>query len=169
MFRCKLSTMATNIIRFSRSSRALLPILVLASCATVQRLSFQAPTASLDGVEITGIGLQGGSLRLLLDVVNPNSYEIRTTRLEVGLDLEGVHFGDAFLEDRVVLEPNETTRVIIPMRFTWSGVGAGARALLASGSVRYVMESRVWIGTPLGDRTVELRNEGQVPLADLAR
>lgn len=65
--------------------------ILLGSCATVQRLRFQQPTASLEGVEITGIGLKGGSLRLLLDVYNPNSYDIHTVRVDAGLDIEDVH------------------------------------------------------------------------------
>lgn len=149
-------------------SVALISIL-LSSCATVQRLRFQQPTASLEGVEITGIGLDGGSLRLLLDIHNPNPYEIETVRVDAGLDIEDVHFGDAVLRERVALTPESTTRVAVPVRFTWEGVGAGARALLGHGSVRYLLDSTIYVDTPLGERRIMIQTSGEVPLRDLVR
>jgi len=143
--------------------------ILLGSCATVQRLRFQQPTASLEGVEITGIGLKGGSLRLLLDVYNPNSYDIHTVRVDAGLDIEDVHFGDARIDERITLAQSSTTRVPVPVRFTWEGVGAGARGLLGHGSVRYVLDSTIYVDTPLGDRRIMIQTSGEVPLRDLVR
>ena len=51
----------------------------------------------------------------------------------------------------------------------WEGVGAGARALLGHGSVRYLLDSTIYVDTPLGDRRIMIQTRGEVPLRDLVR
>ena len=76
-----------------------LSLLALPGCATLRSaLSFQEPQLELQEINITGLGLTGGTLDLVFDVYNPNDYRLRSTRLEVGLDLEGTHFGDALID-----------------------------------------------------------------------
>ena len=141
----------------------------LSGCALVQHVRFQAPSAQLTGVSITGLGLQGGSLDLKLDVFNPNSYTLRSTRLQVGIDLENTPFGTAALDQPLELPPAAHSAVRVPLTFTWSGVGAGARAMLGKGSVNYGLTGRILVDTPLGERSVDLRTNGVVAVADLTR
>lgn len=141
----------------------------LASCAVAKRLRFEAPDVQLAEVRVTGIGLSGGSLELDLDVFNPNAYELRSTRIAATVDLEGTHFGDAMLERAVALPAESHSTVEIPMRFTWEGVGAGARALLATGSVRYTLGGRLIVDTPVGAQGVSLRRSGTATMRDLTR
>jgi LEA14-like dessication related protein len=147
---------------------ALLPALA-ASCATLRQLHFERPTVELEAIEITWIDLSGGSLVLVLDVFNPNDFDIRTTRVEASLDLEETDFGKAILEGDETLLAGSHTLVEVPAEFTWEGVGAGARALLQRGTVRYDLESRLRIETSVGGRTVTLRHRGEVPVRDLLR
>lgn len=154
---------------FLAGSAVLGMALAFFACSTIQQLSFQQPSVELDAVEVTGLGLSGGSLVLLLDVHNPNGYELRTTRVEAELDLENTHFGDAALADPVVLPPSSSTSVEVPVTFTWSGVGAGARAILGRGAVAYALDTRILADTPLGERSVALHTSGEVPIAELVR
>src|ERR1041384_7760375 len=63
--------------------------LVLLGCATLRSaLPFQAPEFTLHELRVTSIGLTGGTMDLVFDVYNPNSYRLRSTRLQVGIDLE---------------------------------------------------------------------------------
>lgn len=140
-----------------------------AGCAGLPRSVFESPTVDLVSVDITGLGLTGGSLQLHMDVYNPNAYEIRSTRLEASIDLEETHFGDVALDRALRLAAGETTRVEVPVSFTWTGVGAGARSLLTSGAVRYLLTGTMLLATPLGDRGVEVRTGGDVSLRDLVR
>src|SRR2546421_5470374 len=64
---------------------------LLLGCATLGRLSFTEPDVTLQEIDVTGIGLTGGTFDLVFDVWNPNDYRLRSTRLEVGVDLEGTH------------------------------------------------------------------------------
>src|SRR5437773_8915549 len=99
------------------ASRISLAALASVSCATLGRLAFTEPDVSLQEIAVTGIGLTGGTFDLVFDVYNPNDYRIRSTRLEVGIDLEGTHFGDALLDRPLDLSPTNHSRVVVPVRF----------------------------------------------------
>jgi LEA14-like dessication related protein len=146
---------------------ALVSVALMSTCATLRPLSFGEPDVELKEITITGFGLTGGTLNLIFDVYNPNSYSLRSTRVEVGLDLEQTHFGDALLEKPLDLSPENHNQVVVPVRFEWAGVGAGARALLTKHVVGYGVTGRVLLSTPLGDRVVALRGRGDVPLRKL--
>ncbi len=143
--------------------------LAAAGCALAQRVRFEAPATRLTGITVTGLGLPGGSLELKLDVYNPNSYTLRSTRLQVAIDLENTPFGTAAIDRPLELPPTAHSDVRIPLTFTWSGVGTGARAVLAKGSLNYGLTGRLLVDTPLGERSVDLRTNGVVAVADLAR
>lgn len=139
------------------------------SCATLQRVRFVEPSVQLQGVAVTGLGFEGGSLRLQLDVYNPNGYELRSTRLQATIDLESTPFGEAIVERPLVLPARSHINVEIPLSFRWAGVGAGARALLGKGSVRYGLVGRILVDTPIGERSAALRTDGTVAVTDLVR
>ena len=151
------------------SFRLSVAVVFLASCATLAHLSFHDPDIVLQEIAITGIGLTGGTCDLAFDVYNPNDYRLRSTRLEVGIDLEGAHFGDAVLERPLDLSPQNHSRVVVPVRFEWAGLGAGGKALLTRQAVAYGITGRVLLDTPLGDKSVALKGKGNVPLRKLLR
>lgn len=154
----------------TRASRWLALTVVVAGCATLGRaLRFQEPDIRLQEIRVTGLGLTGGTLDLALDVFNPNDYRLRTTRLELGIDLEDVHFGDALLETPLELPSQQHSLVTVPVQFEWAGVGAGARALLTRQAVRFGLTGVASLGTPLGDRRVQVHGSGDVPLKTLLR
>src|SRR6266513_2286074 len=160
--------------RLASSTRALergvlASCVVLWACATLGRLSFTEPDVTLQEIDVTGIGLTGGTFDLVFDVYNPNDYRIRSTRLEVGIDLEGRHFGDALLDRPLDLSPTNHSRVVVPVRFEWAGVGAGAKALVTRQAVGYGLTGRVLVDTPVGERTVALKGTGTVPLRKLLK
>ncbi len=134
------------------------------SCAAFQRIRFEQPDVSLEAIEVTGLDLSGVSLVLWLDVFNPNDYELRTTRVEADLELEGRQFGRALLNEAAALGAGMHTRVRVPAEFTWEGLGAGARALLERGSVNYQLDSRLRVETSFGGRNLSFRTRGEVPV-----
>lgn len=144
---------------------ALTVVALLPGCAAIrQALSFTEPQIALQEINVTGLSLSGGTLDLVFDVYNPNTYRLRSTRLEVSLDLEDTHFGDALIDKPLDLSPENHSRVVVPVRFDWAGVGAGARALLTRQALRYGLEGAVIVETPIGDKRVGLGAKGNVPL-----
>lgn len=145
-------------------------VVTLASCATLRNaLKFEQPQVALQEINITGLGLSGGTLDLVFDVYNPNDYRLRSTRLEVGLELAGTDFGDALIDKPLDLSPQNHSRVVMPVRFTWAGVGAATRSLLQSQELPYGLTGAVLVETPIGERRVELKSSGTVPLKKLIR
>lgn len=142
--------------------------IALSGCASLRAaLQFAEPQVALEEIRVTGLGLTGGTLDLAFDVYNPNTYRLRSTRLEIGLDLENRHFGDALIDKPLDLSPENHSRVIVPVRFEWAGVGGGARALLLGQSIHFGVTGAVLVDTPLGERRVALRASGEVPLKKL--
>ena len=140
----------------------------LSGCATLRNaMTFEKPQIELQEIDITGFGLQGGTLDLVFDVYNPNQYRLRSTRLEVGLALASTDFGEALIDKPLDLSPQNHSRVVMPVRFTWAGVGAAARSLLQSQALPYGITGAVILDTPLGERRVQLQSTGNVPLRKL--
>jgi len=146
----------------------ILGVLSLPACATLKSaLNFQRPDVELQEINVTGLGLQGGTMDLVFDVYNPNEYRLRSTRLEVALELAGTDFGEALIDKPLDFSPVNHSRVIMPVRFTWAGVGAAARSLLESQELPYGLTGAVLLDTPIGERQVQLEGKGKVPLRKL--
>ena len=151
-----------------RAAVSSLALLAVAGCA-LARARFTPPTVELAQIRVTGLGLTGGTLDLVFDVHNPNAYELRTTRMDVTITLEDTPFGEVVMERTVTLPRETVAEVTLPLRFTWEGVGAGARALITRGSVRYRLVGRMLVGTPIGERAVSLAREDVATLRDITR
>lgn len=140
------------------------------ACASLPPgLRLLPPTVELERIRITGLGLSGGTLALDLTVTNPNAFTIRTTRIEAQVDLEETRFADIALERGLTLEAESSNAVELPVAFTWSGAGAGARGVLEKGSVQYGLTVRLFLVTPIGDRMVTASQDGVVPVQALLR
>lgn len=153
--------------RFRVAFAAVTATVLLAGCALLGRVGFEEPVVDLKSLRLTGLGISGGSMVLVLDVHNPNAYELRGLAIQANLTLEETDFGALELDRGVVLPPEAHTEVEVPMRFTWEGVGAAARGLLTQGSVRYQLGGRFLVDTPLGDQWVGITRSGMVGIADV--
>jgi hypothetical protein len=146
-----------------------LPLLALTAtaCGPFWGQGLERPTVELAAIEITGLGIQGGTMNLVLDVENPNNVELRATRIGLQIFLEDKHFGDAELRRAPVLPANQTVQIEVPVAFSWSGVGSGARGLISRGSTRYRLNGRLDLDTPFGTRGVNVQSEGSVTMRNL--
>lgn len=142
---------------------------LMSGCATVQQFRFEQPDFDLISVRIDGLGLTGGSLTLLIDVDNPNAYDLRTSQIDLAIDFDDTRFGEAFLDGSTSFGSQTVTTIELPLSFNWAGVGAGARALLERGAIDYTLLTRLTVGTPLGDRPIEVTTRGNVPVRRLIR
>jgi LEA14-like dessication related protein len=124
-----------------RSARALATCTALAfsaaGCASVGRSVFEQPVVSFKDLRVNGLGLQGGSLDVVLNVYNPNRYALNATRLTYRLMVDSVPLGTGALDQRFVVQRGDSAVVRLPIAFTYSGLGAAGRQLLRSGTVNY--------------------------------
>ena len=64
-------------------------------------------------------------MSLSLEVENGNRFDLRGSKLQLGLDVKGSHLGDVEYDNAFSLERGGTTSLTLPMRFTWSGLESG--------------------------------------------
>lgn len=152
-----------------RISRLAVPALMIAvaACAGIPEL-FREPDVQLQRVVVRGIGLTGGNLDLIVQVYNPNRFDLRGTDLQLGFEVEGAHVGDVRYEDEYTVQQGDTTVIALPLRFDWAGVSTAFRTALSSGEVPYTMRGQARLDTPIGARTVDFMRSGRVPLARAA-
>ena len=125
----------------------------VSGCASIGRRVFEEPTVSFRQLRVNGLGLDGGSLEVLLSVYNPNGYKLDATRLTYDLVLDSVRFATGAIDQKFTVQDRDSTVVRLPIDFAWSGIGRAGRQLLSSGGVNYRVKGDVTVGTPLGNFT----------------
>jgi LEA14-like dessication related protein len=132
-----------------------------AGCASLARQAFQEPVVSVRDVRLTGIGLNGGSVDVSLNVYNPNNYRLDATRVTYQLVFDTVTFATGAITERQTVQGRDTLRVTIPVSFSYRGVGEAGRQILGTGSVNYRLLGDVTVGTPVGPFTVPYSTTGR--------
>jgi LEA14-like dessication related protein len=128
-------------------------LLATAACASLGRASFQEPLVTFKDARITGLGVAGGSLEIVLDVYNPNKFRLEGTRLTYRVVVDSTEFGDGAYTTRFGVDEGATNEVRLPLSFTYRGVGAAGRALTQTGTVQYRVIGDFTVATPLGSFT----------------
>lgn len=126
---------------------------VLGGCATLGRATFREPQVVLREIVVTGVGLTGGSLDVVLAVHNPNGYKMDALRMTYRFDIDSTMVGEGALGQRFVVAGKDSSIVRLPVRFTYAGLGAAGRALLTSGIINYRVRGDFTVATPLGNFT----------------
>jgi LEA14-like dessication related protein len=140
-------------------------------CSTLGRAAFQSPVVHLRDVRVRGIGLNGGSLDVLLSVYNPNHYRLDATRLtyRVALGGDSITLASGALDSRFTVQDNDSTTVTIPVSFTYAGVNAAGRSILNTGAVDYHVLGDVTVGSPVGSFTVPYSSTGRFTTTGIGR
>ena len=63
-----------------------------AGCATLGRATFKEPIVHFQEAKITGVGITGGSLEVLLSVYNPNGFRLDGSRLTYNVLIDSIPF-----------------------------------------------------------------------------
>ena len=131
-------------------------------CASLARQAFMEPVVTLQNVRLNGLGLQGGNFDVVLNVYNPNGYRLDATRINYRLLIgDNVDVAQGTITDRLTVHQNDSTRVSIPVSFTFAGIGEAGRQLLNTGAVNYRVAGDVAVGTPVGNFTVPYSTTGR--------
>jgi LEA14-like dessication related protein len=128
-------------------------VLAGAGCATLGRGAFKEPVVELRNFSITGLGLTGGSVDVVLSVYNPNGYKLDALRMTYQVDAENIQLGSGALDGRFVVNSKDSSTVRLPIQFTYAGIGAAGRALLNQGAINYRVRGDFTVSTPVGNFT----------------
>ena len=146
---------------FRRAAPAALATALLAGCATLGRQVFEQPVVTFKDVSVRGIGLQGGSMDVVLNVYNPNRFRLDATRLTYRVLVDSVPLGTGALDQRFVVQSGDSSTVRLPVQFSFAGLGAVGRQLMRAGAVNYRVLGDVTVDTPLGSFTRPFDRTGQ--------
>lgn len=148
---------------------SLFTLVALAGCAG----SFRQPEVNLQGVEIGGLGLRGGTLVVNVEIINPNRFALSANQLRYDLQIGGseepgdtvwTQFASGTYDQPFSVPAGDTATVAIPVEFSYTGLGSAANSLLRSGTFDYRATGTVDVRTPLGSREVPFRRQGTVPI-----
>lgn len=145
----------------TRAAVGALGLGTLAACASVGRQVFDQPIVTFKDVHLNGIGLQGGSVDVVLNVYNPNRYGLSAQRLDYQVLVDSVPLGTGAITQSFGVGSNDSTEVRLPVNFTYSGLGSAGRALMARGVVNYHVLGNITVGTPIGRFTRPFDRVGQ--------
>ena len=137
-----------------RIAVAALAMLALGGCASLGLGGFKEPLVRFNDVKLRGLGLSGGSADVILNVYNPNGFDLNAARLTYSLFVgDNLKLGDGMIQNAFRVKDRDSTFVTIPVNFTYAGLGAAGRQLLESGSVSYRVMGDLTVDTPLGNFT----------------
>jgi LEA14-like dessication related protein len=153
-----------------RAAMRLLPVLcVLMLLGAGSSGCVRKPQVALRNVQLTQLGLLGGSLLVTLEVTNPNSFTLNADTLTYALELEGTEMEgeDGWVElasgtypEPVSIPPGQSVTIQVPVDFDYSRLGSSGLALLRTGGLDYRAGGTVLLHTPLGTHSVPFKKQG---------
>jgi len=136
-------------------------LVAAAGCAALGRATFSEPVVRLKDVQITGLGLQGGSVDVRLSVYNPNKFKLDAVKMTYKVDIDSIPLGEGELGDRFIVQSGDSSEVRLPVRFTYAGLGAAGSSLMRAGSINYRVRGDFTVSTPLGQFTRPYNQTGR--------
>jgi len=134
--------------------------LASASCGSLGKGGFREPVVNFKDVRVGGLGLNGGTLNIVLSVYNPNSFRLDASRLTYQLMVDTLPLGSGALDRHFTVPSKDSADVELPLRFTWGGANSAVRDLINNGTVPYRVLGDLTVGSSVGDFTIQYDRTG---------
>ena len=134
---------------------------LLAGCNSVSLRLYRPPTVTLKDAKFD-VGMQGGSLRVVLLVKNPNFYSLSTAGMRYQLlvgDSVQVAAGVDTTHRRVAA--HDSAIVELPAHVSWQGLSAAGSSIATHGLVSYQIIGTITLDTPLGTHDIPVNQRGR--------
>lgn len=141
---------------------AALLTLTLPGCATLARQAFATPVVEVKDVKVKGIGLQGGSLDVILDVYNPNEYRLDATGITYRVWVDSSEVASGMIEKLVTLGEKGRSDIVVPVDFTFAAVQKALAEYTRRGYVDYRVTGEFSMVTPFGKMTRPYSGNGRL-------
>jgi len=147
--------------RYATRSTIVAVLLTAVACSGLVKSQFANPVVELKDVRLRGVGLQGGSLDVVLDVFNPNPYRLDASRVTYNLVVDTSHIAQGSVDKLVTLETQKKSEVVLPVTFSTQQLIGAASAMQKTGSVEYTITGEVTVATPFGNFTRPYQGKGR--------
>jgi LEA14-like dessication related protein len=137
-------------------------VAVVSGCATLARQAFANPVVTVKDVRVKGVGMQGGSLDLILDVYNPNEYRLDASRITYQVWVDSSQIATGEIEKLVTLTDKGNSEVVVPVNFTFASVQKALLHYSQRGSVDYRVTGDFTMKTPFGSVTRPYTGAGRL-------
>lgn len=133
----------------------------------------QEPEVRLENVQLAGLGMRGGTLKVTVEIENPNPFSLGAEQVHYRLAIaETTSPGDTIWVDLasgsytegISIGAGRSERVDVPVEFTYAGLGGAASSVLRAGTFIYQAAGVVDVSTPLGTRRVPFDRGGVVSI-----
>lgn len=141
---------------------ALAALTLAAGCRTMARQAMQNPVVEVKDVQVRGVGTQGGSLDVILDVYNPNEFRMDATRITYQVWVDSSRIADGAIDKLVTLTQKGRSDITVPVNFTYESVRVAMSHLLLRGSVDYRVTGQFTVVTPFGNITRPYSGTGRL-------
>jgi LEA14-like dessication related protein len=155
--------------KWSGSPLAIVLLLSLTACGSNV---VRQPVVVLESVHLAGLGLRGGTLMVNVQIENPNRFTLSANRVNYQLaiaestaaDTTWVDLASGTYAESLSVGGGETASVLVPVEFTYAGLGGAASSLLRAGTFVYRATGSVDVRTPVGGYEVPFQRGGMVTL-----
>lgn len=137
-------------------------LLAAAECKTFARQLFANPVVEVKDVRVKGIGLQGGSLDIVLDVYNPNEYRLDATGITYNVWVDSLQLATGQIEKLVTLAEKGRSEIVVPVSFTFAAVQKALELYSRRGSLDYRVTGEFAMQTPFGKITRPYSGKGRL-------
>ena len=143
-----------------RAVGAFLILSATSGCGFMQRQSFRQPDVYVQDVRLAGIGLQGGTIDVILSLYNGNDYRLDASSLRYKAMVDTLNVAEGTIEPRVTLLPKDSTVIKLPVNFGLREVLAAGARLKERGTVPFEVSGDIKIETPFGSVTRPFKQRG---------
>jgi len=135
-------------------------VLACAACGGLKKGDFKEPVVTFRNVRVGGIGLNGGTVNIVLGVYNPNGFRLDASRVTYQLFVDTLPLGSGAVDQRFTVPSKDSTTVDLPLHLSWKGVSAAGERLLNDGTVPYRVKGDLVVGSGVGDFTIRYDRTG---------
>ena len=141
---------------------------VLSGCAT--QLGALKPEASVRNTTIQSLSFDSFTLGVLVDIVNPNRFNIPTGKLDLNLLVDGQQIAQALSEQSTSLKANENTQMLVPVKIPYSSLFNLVKSARDGNEFAFDLAGSLAVPMPfIGDIKVPLNYSGKAPIPQLPK
>lgn len=117
--------------------------IILTGCSSLLEKIVKDPKIKLERVDVRETNLKGAHLAFILEIENPNDYEIKVDQVDYKVFLGEDFFAEAKTPKPVTIAANKNQQVELPLPIEYSKVLSGLKGLLLGEKVSYRIEGKV--------------------------
>jgi LEA14-like dessication related protein len=128
------------------------------------------PEVKLAGVRVAGIGLKGATMIADVEISNPNDVTLETDSITYQFEASDPSGNGSWSRvtqgtytQRIQVRDNSTTKLEIPLEFSYLNMGGAIRAIVDKGTFNYRVSGNAYLREPLR-RTIPFTKTGNLSL-----